>query len=72
MYSPTVILSPLWWADVIEVVCFFPQMHMYSLGMTLFWGADYEIPQSQVNYFHAFFGMAEPKYFKCFLISFKP
>ncbi|MEQ2180642.1 hypothetical protein GOODEAATRI_003288 [Goodea atripinnis] len=22
-------------------------MHMYSLGMTLFWGADYEIPQSQ-------------------------
>ncbi|KAL6096748.1 ptpn13 [Pungitius sinensis] len=21
--------------------------HMYSLGMTLFWGADYEIPQSQ-------------------------
>ncbi|XP_023264403.1 tyrosine-protein phosphatase non-receptor type 13 isoform X4 [Seriola lalandi dorsalis] len=23
------------------------KMHMYSLGMTLFWGADYEIPQSQ-------------------------
>ncbi|XP_060791346.1 tyrosine-protein phosphatase non-receptor type 13 isoform X2 [Neoarius graeffei] len=23
------------------------QMHVYSLGMTLFWGADYEIPQSQ-------------------------
>eukprot|EP00064_Thunnus_orientalis_P004509 superscaffoldBa00000410_g4521 len=25
----------------------FTKMHMYSLGMTLFWGADYEIPQSQ-------------------------
>lgn len=25
------------------------QMHIYSLGMTLFWGADYEIPQSQVK-----------------------
>uniref|UniRef100_A0A3P9Q2V9 Tyrosine-protein phosphatase non-receptor type 13 n=1 Tax=Poecilia reticulata TaxID=8081 RepID=A0A3P9Q2V9_POERE len=23
------------------------KMHMYSLGMTLFWGADYQIPQSQ-------------------------
>ncbi|XP_058270710.1 tyrosine-protein phosphatase non-receptor type 13 isoform X3 [Hemibagrus wyckioides] len=23
------------------------KMHIYSLGMTLFWGADYEIPQSQ-------------------------
>uniref|UniRef100_A0A8C2J964 Tyrosine-protein phosphatase non-receptor type 20 n=1 Tax=Cyprinus carpio TaxID=7962 RepID=A0A8C2J964_CYPCA len=23
------------------------KMHMYSLGMTLFWGGDYEIPQSQ-------------------------
>uniref|UniRef100_A0A673HXR8 Tyrosine-protein phosphatase non-receptor type 13-like n=1 Tax=Sinocyclocheilus rhinocerous TaxID=307959 RepID=A0A673HXR8_9TELE len=23
------------------------KMHVYSLGMTLFWGADYEIPQSQ-------------------------
>uniref|UniRef100_A0A669C882 Tyrosine-protein phosphatase non-receptor type 13 n=1 Tax=Oreochromis niloticus TaxID=8128 RepID=A0A669C882_ORENI len=23
------------------------KMHMYSLGMTLFWGADYEIPHSQ-------------------------
>uniref|UniRef100_A0A673Y2E4 Tyrosine-protein phosphatase non-receptor type 20 n=1 Tax=Salmo trutta TaxID=8032 RepID=A0A673Y2E4_SALTR len=23
------------------------KMHMYSLGMTLFWGADYEVPQSQ-------------------------
>uniref|UniRef100_A0A8C2WJ20 Protein tyrosine phosphatase non-receptor type 13 n=1 Tax=Cyclopterus lumpus TaxID=8103 RepID=A0A8C2WJ20_CYCLU len=23
------------------------KMHMYSLGMTLFWGADFEIPQSQ-------------------------
>ncbi|XP_049594937.1 tyrosine-protein phosphatase non-receptor type 13 isoform X5 [Syngnathus scovelli] len=23
------------------------KMHMYSLGMTLYWGADYEIPQSQ-------------------------
>ncbi|XP_041815653.1 tyrosine-protein phosphatase non-receptor type 13 isoform X2 [Chelmon rostratus] len=23
------------------------KMHMYSLGITLFWGADYEIPQSQ-------------------------
>ncbi|XP_068190464.1 tyrosine-protein phosphatase non-receptor type 13 isoform X3 [Antennarius striatus] len=23
------------------------KMHMYSLGMTLFWGADYEIPQTQ-------------------------
>ncbi|KAM9450564.1 tyrosine-protein phosphatase non-receptor type 13 isoform 2-T2 [Clarias gariepinus] len=23
------------------------KMHMYSLGMTLFWGADYEIPSSQ-------------------------
>ncbi|XP_051536746.1 tyrosine-protein phosphatase non-receptor type 13-like isoform X3 [Myxocyprinus asiaticus] len=23
------------------------KMHMYSLGMTLFWGTDYEIPQSQ-------------------------
>lgn len=23
------------------------KMHMYSLGMTLFWGADYEIPPSQ-------------------------
>ncbi|XP_046724590.1 tyrosine-protein phosphatase non-receptor type 13 isoform X4 [Silurus meridionalis] len=23
------------------------KMHMYSLGMTLFWGADYKIPQSQ-------------------------
>ncbi|KAK7896521.1 hypothetical protein WMY93_021846 [Mugilogobius chulae] len=23
------------------------KMHMHSLGMTLFWGADYEIPQSQ-------------------------
>ncbi|XP_076844930.1 tyrosine-protein phosphatase non-receptor type 13-like [Brachyhypopomus gauderio] len=23
------------------------KMHMYALGMTLFWGADYEIPQSQ-------------------------
>uniref|UniRef100_A0A4W4G9P7 Tyrosine-protein phosphatase non-receptor type 13 n=1 Tax=Electrophorus electricus TaxID=8005 RepID=A0A4W4G9P7_ELEEL len=23
------------------------KMHMYSLGMTLFWGADYEIPQCQ-------------------------
>lgn len=30
-------------------------MHMYSLGMTLFWGADYEIPQSQVSNHHAFF-----------------
>lgn len=32
-----------------------PQMHMYSLGMTLFWGADYEIPQSQVNKYHTYF-----------------
>ncbi|XP_018609208.2 tyrosine-protein phosphatase non-receptor type 13 isoform X3 [Scleropages formosus] len=23
------------------------KMHMYSLGMTLFWGADYQVPQSQ-------------------------
>ncbi|XP_057215875.1 tyrosine-protein phosphatase non-receptor type 13 isoform X2 [Triplophysa rosa] len=23
------------------------KMHMYSLGMTLFWGADYEIPQNE-------------------------
>ncbi|MBN3311884.1 PTN13 phosphatase, partial [Atractosteus spatula] len=23
------------------------KMHMYSLGMTLFWGADYKVPQSQ-------------------------
>ncbi|TRY98648.1 hypothetical protein DNTS_005895 [Danionella cerebrum] len=23
------------------------KMHMYSLGMTLYWGADYEIPQTQ-------------------------
>uniref|UniRef100_A0AAZ3R182 Tyrosine-protein phosphatase non-receptor type 20 n=1 Tax=Oncorhynchus tshawytscha TaxID=74940 RepID=A0AAZ3R182_ONCTS len=23
------------------------KMHMYSLGMSLFWGADYEVPQSQ-------------------------
>ncbi|XP_066566845.1 tyrosine-protein phosphatase non-receptor type 13 isoform X2 [Amia ocellicauda] len=23
------------------------KMHIYSLGMTLFWGADYEVPQSQ-------------------------
>lgn len=30
----------------------FLQMHMYSLGMTLFWGADYEIPQSQVKMIH--------------------
>lgn len=59
---------------VIKVVCFFspPQMHMYSLGMTLFWGADYEIPQSQVNYCHASFEMAQPKYFKGFIILFKP
>lgn len=35
-----------------------PQMHMYSLGMTLFWGADYEIPHSQVKYYHPFFEMA--------------
>lgn len=34
-------------------------MHMFSLGMTLFWGADYEIPQSQVNYYHTFFEMAQ-------------
>lgn len=27
----------------------FLQIHMYSLGMTLFWGADYEIPQTQVK-----------------------
>lgn len=32
-----------------------PQMHMYSLGMTLFWGADYEIPQSQVNHYQRCF-----------------
>lgn len=25
------------------------QMHMYSLGMTLFWGADFEIPQNEVS-----------------------
>ncbi|XP_034565082.1 tyrosine-protein phosphatase non-receptor type 13 isoform X2 [Notolabrus celidotus] len=28
-------------------VCDIEKMHMFSLGMTLFWGADYEIPQSQ-------------------------
>lgn len=25
------------------------QVHIYSLGMTLFWGADHEVPQSQVS-----------------------
>lgn len=39
----------------VNQVCFFSsQMHMYSLGMTLFWGADYEIPQSQVNHHHEY------------------
>lgn len=55
---------------MIDVVCFPPQMHMYSLGMTLFWGADYEIPQSQVNYCQDFFEMAQPKYFKGLIILF--
>jgi len=27
-----------------------PQVHIYSLGMTLFWGADHEVPQSQVSF----------------------
>ncbi|XP_028273173.1 tyrosine-protein phosphatase non-receptor type 13 isoform X3 [Parambassis ranga] len=31
----------------LESVSDIEKMHMYSLGMTLFWGADYEIPQSQ-------------------------
>lgn len=25
------------------------QVHIYSLGMALFWGADHEVPQSQVS-----------------------
>ncbi|MGH0139081.1 UNVERIFIED_CONTAM: hypothetical protein FKN15_022479 [Acipenser sinensis] len=25
------------------------KIHIYSLGMTLFWGADYEVPQSQLD-----------------------
>lgn len=50
-----------------EVVYFSPQMHMYSLGMTLFWGADYEIPHSQVNHCQAFFEMTQPKYLKRFI-----
>uniref|UniRef100_A0A4W6CBS6 Protein tyrosine phosphatase non-receptor type 13 n=1 Tax=Lates calcarifer TaxID=8187 RepID=A0A4W6CBS6_LATCA len=33
--------------EVLGGMLSFSQMHMYSLGMTLFWGADYEIPQSQ-------------------------
>uniref|UniRef100_A0A672HFP7 Protein tyrosine phosphatase non-receptor type 13 n=1 Tax=Salarias fasciatus TaxID=181472 RepID=A0A672HFP7_SALFA len=31
----------------LDTVSDIEKMHMYSLGMTLFWGADYEIPQSQ-------------------------
>uniref|UniRef100_A0A7N9AZI4 Protein tyrosine phosphatase non-receptor type 13 n=1 Tax=Mastacembelus armatus TaxID=205130 RepID=A0A7N9AZI4_9TELE len=33
--------------DSLPSVSDIEKMHMYSLGMTLFWGADYEIPQSQ-------------------------
>lgn len=41
-----------------QISCVFWQVHIYSLGMALFWGADHEVPQSQVTFYLVLFNIA--------------